>query len=83
MGAMVVAMAAPAFAAANPHASCQGAAHSNQFPGPGGAGDFHSFVGPTGFNGGIAREYAKQGPQGQDRNSLGAIGPQGELCITS
>ena len=35
MAAMVAAMAAPAFAAANPHASCQGAAHSNQFPGPG------------------------------------------------
>lgn len=79
MMAMVAASAMPAVAA-SPHASCQGAAHSNQTE-PGAAGDFHSALGQQGFNGVIASSTAQFGPQGQDRSTTGGLGSNFEFCM--
>ena len=81
MAAMVVVMAIPAFAAANPHASCQGAVHSNQTE-PGAAGDLHSSLGQSGFNGDVSKDLAQLGPQGKDRNTTGELGPNFVQCGT-
>jgi hypothetical protein len=74
MAAMMVVSAFPAFGAANEHASCQGAAHSNQKP-PGTAGAFHRQ-----YHGESSKLYATFGPKGQDRHNSGALYPDFEFC---
>ena len=74
MAALMGVSAFPAFGAANEHASCQGAAHSNQFP-PGAAGAFHRK-----YHGESSKLYATFGPQGQDRHNSGALYPDFEFC---
>jgi hypothetical protein len=82
MGAMMVVMAIPAFGAANPHASCQGAAHSNQSE-QGAAGDFHQQLAHEGRNGQAAKFYATAGPQGQDRNTSAILTPDPANTVCS
>ena len=81
MAAMVVALAVPAFAQADPHASCQGAAHSNQEP-PGTAGHLHSTLIPElgRSNGEVAKLFARAAPPGPDRNTQGPVVPDDERC---
>ena len=77
MAVMMLVMEAPAFGTANGHASCQGAAHSNQTE-PGAAGDFHKLF--KTHNGDVAKEVATAGERGQDKNNTGAVGPNFEIC---
>jgi hypothetical protein len=81
MAAMVVVLAVPAFAQANPQASCPGAEHSNQIP-PGAAGEFHSTTVPESSvsNGEIAKFSAHTVPGGPDRNTHGVLGPDSVSC---
>ncbi len=78
LAAMMLVAAMPAFGAANRHASCQGAGHSNQTE-PGAAGDFHKQR--KSQNGDIATLFARFGEQGQDRNTEGAVEPDGQGCF--
>jgi len=68
--------AGPVFAQANSHASCVGAAHSNQVE-PGEAGQFHRAAGSTfGVNGQISSHYAHFAPvPGQGRHTRGELSP--------
>jgi hypothetical protein len=78
MAAMLALGAGPAFGAADGHASCQGAAHSNQTE-QGAAGDFHG--GHSGVSKGEnAKSSATFGPQGQDRNISGSLSPSLGFC---
>jgi hypothetical protein len=69
-------------AVANGHASCQGAAHSNQTE-PGAAGSYHSTTAriAPGLNGRNASNFATFGPRGQDRNVTAELDPNGENCF--
>jgi hypothetical protein len=69
-------------AVANGHASCQGAAHSNQTE-PGAAGSLHSTTAriAPGLNGRDASHFATFGPGGKDRNVTGELDPNGENCF--
>jgi hypothetical protein len=77
MAAMMLVTAMPAFGVANGHASCQGAGHSNQTE-PGAAGDWHERLKSN--NGEYAKLFARAGEQGQDRNTEGAVEPDGQGC---
>ena len=79
MALMVAMLAVPAFAAADPNASCVGTLHSNQTE-PGAAGEFHGTLGPAGATGGAARFFAHEGTPGQ-RATTGALGPVGAFCV--
>jgi hypothetical protein len=78
MAAMMLVSAFPALAAANRHASCMGAGHSNQTE-PGAAGDWHSRGGSSG-QGDIAKSYARLVSPGPDRNTSGYIAPDEQSC---
>jgi hypothetical protein len=71
-----------ALAVAKGHASCQGAAHSNQTE-PGAAGTLHSTTARIvpGLNGSEASYYATFGPRGQDRIFTGVLSPDGGACF--
>jgi len=79
MAAMSLAMALPAFAVANGHASCTGAASSNQTE-PGAAGDFHSWAGQAGSNGDFSKVFARVAPPGPDRDTSGVQASEGRAC---
>ena len=77
MGVLLLVMVTPPLSAANRHASCQGAAHRNQTE-PGAAGDFHKQF--KNHNGDVAKEVARAGDRGQDKNNTGEVGPNYEIC---
>ena len=79
MALMVAMLAVPAFAAANPKASCVGTIQSDQTE-PGASGDFHSTLGPAGATGGAFRFFAHEGTPGQ-RATTGALSPIGAFCV--
>jgi hypothetical protein len=79
MALMVAMLEVPAFAAANPSASCVGTLQSNQTE-PGASGDFHSTLGPTGATGGAAKFFAHEGTPGQ-RATTGALSPIAAFCV--
>jgi hypothetical protein len=76
---MVAMLAVPAFAAANPKASCVGTVHSNQTE-PGAAGDLHSTLGREGTNGDFVRFFSHVGTPGQ-RATTGDLGPDSAFCV--
>jgi hypothetical protein len=78
IGILLLAMEAPAFGAANGHASCQGAGHSNQTE-PGAAGDYHKQL--KSENGDTAKRFARAGERGQDKTNIGVVGPNAQICI--
>jgi hypothetical protein len=83
MAAMLASMTIPAFGAANSHPSCPGAAHSNQSV-QGAAGDWHSQVAKEGAShGGAQSNLAKEGPQGQQRDTTGSLYPSSQECMTA